>query len=179
MMTSRLTEPHPLSEQPVAVDPERLDERLALIIVIIIKILAVLVEPTAARHQLAAAHRASLKVATGVVRSTTDDPAVSAPVTAHSPAALAAERNKVEAPPIPMECVDGARGAIVISRLHQVQTAITPRSADRGCRPATAARNGNGLLDSAGDRGACSSPLSIGGSEGDSGPEAQHALPKP
>src|SRR5258705_3016626 len=58
--------------------------------------------------------------------------------------------------------------AIVISRLHQVQTAITPRAV-----------GWNGVLDIEGDRGACSSPLSIGRSEGDSGPEAQHALPKP
>jgi len=58
--------------------------------------------------------------------------------------------------------------AIVISRLHQLQMAITPRAV---CR--------NGLPDIEGDRGACSSPLSIGRSEGDSGPEAQHALPRP
>src|SRR5258706_10123956 len=55
--------------------------------------------------------------------------------------------------------------AIVISRLHQVQTAITPRAV-----------GWNGVLDIEGDRGACSGPLSIGRSEGDSGPEAQHAL---
>jgi hypothetical protein len=109
MTNVKLTEPHPLSEPPVAVDPQGLDERRDLIILVILVILVVLVEPTAARHQLATARRASLKVATRVVRSTTDDRAVAAPIAAHSPLGLVAERNMVEATPIPMERIDGAR----------------------------------------------------------------------
>src|SRR5258706_10724587 len=88
-----VTEPHPLRKQPIAVDPEGL-----AVIVIVIEILAVLVEPTAARHQLPAARRASLKVATRVVRSTTDDSAVSPPIPPPSRAGLVPETN-MSAPP--------------------------------------------------------------------------------
>ena len=61
-----------------------------------------------------------------------------------------------------------------ISPSHQLQTAIRPRPLSRDRRPATPASNRNGLLAIAIDPGSCSSPLSIGGSDGDGRPEAPH-----
>ena len=120
------TEPHPLGEQPVAVNSEGFADQIA-------RVRAILVEQAAAREQLTSARRASLKVAPRVVPAATGDPAVTASIAARSPAGLVAERNHVEATPIPMKRIDGARDG----RLHLTiaPAADGHQAASRGLEP--------------------------------------------
>jgi hypothetical protein len=69
----------------------------------------ILVEPAIARQQLATARRALLKIATRAVPPAAEGSAVAASLAGRSPARFITERNHVEASPIPMERVDGAR----------------------------------------------------------------------
>jgi hypothetical protein len=97
-----ITEPRPLGELPVAVHPQGLGQRQALL-------RPILVEPTTARHQLTTARRAFLEIATRMMPAAAFDPAVTAPIAARSPVGLVAEPNHVEATPVPMKGVDRAR----------------------------------------------------------------------
>ena len=99
------TNPRSLGEQAVAVHSQRFDERKT-------RIGRILIEPAAARQQLATARRAWLQVATRVVPATTEGTAVAAPVSPRSPARFVTERKHVEATPFPMEGIDNARDGL-------------------------------------------------------------------
>ena len=75
---------HPSDEEPVAVDAERFDGKF------VVRLL--LVERALAGQQLATANGAPLQVATRVVPSTAEDPAVTASIALRAPTGLGAIR---------------------------------------------------------------------------------------
>lgn len=79
-----VAEPHPLGQEPVAVDAERLERCLIPFIVLVPEL--ILVETTSARQQLAGAHQAALEVAAGVEPAAPPDAAVITPRRARSAA---------------------------------------------------------------------------------------------
>jgi len=76
---------HPSDEEPVAVDAERFDVTFVVRPVLF-------VERALARQQLATANGAPLQVATRVVPSTPEDPAVTASIALRAPTGLGAIR---------------------------------------------------------------------------------------
>ena len=162
------TEPHPLGEQPVPVHSQRLRKRK-------VHLGSVLVEPAPARHQLVTTRRAWLHVATRMVPATVVHTAVAAPRTTRSTGVVAV-RPQVEATTVPMESVDiardGGRHLAMAPVADGHHTTPGQLGSDHGQQ-----RRPIGTFFFAQVRLIAvhvAAPWSIDGSDGDSGPEAQH-----
>ena len=103
-----LADPPPLDQDTVAVDHQGLARAIGVIVVELV-VGAVLVEAAIAGHHLAAAQRAPLHVAAGVVVTATCDSAVAAAKTKRMSARLGPVGDHLDGAALDVERVDGAR----------------------------------------------------------------------